>query len=457
MMKSASMANMTQGKPIGLLLRFAVPMLIGNLFQQAYNLVDSLVVGNFVGTQALAAVSIANYPNRVLLALFVGLGMGGTIRIAQHTGANNLDGARKVIQTANGLIQLVSLPLTAIGLLLSGPVLSLMRTPPDAFADANAYLSILFLGTLPLLGFNLNAGILRGLGDSRSPVLFLLVATVTNIVLDLLFVAVFGWGVVGAAVATVIAMGVAWGFSLVFIHRKYPQYRAPLWPLRIDREALSDIFRLGLPIGLNDALFSLGHLTLSSIVNTHGSAFAAGYSVGNKIDSLSFMPLTSFASATTTYTGQNIGAGNLSRVQKGAKAALLLALSWAVIGCTVMLTLGRPLIGVFNKEAAVIETGYAYILRLEPFYWIYVVFFILNAVMNGAGVVRVPMIANLILFWGVRLPAAYLLTRFAAPNDLFFCFPISWAAGLLVSGPYFLTGRWKRRIRKEEAACEASP
>ena len=443
---SAAPTDMTQGKPLGLLLGFAIPMLIGNLFQQMYNIVDSLVVGNFVGTQALAAVGISNNPIHVLLAMFIGLGTGATIRISHHLGAGNPDGVHKAIQTANGIILLVALPLTVIGVLAAEPVLRLMSTPADALADATVYLRVMFIGTLSLLGYNLNAGILRGLGDSRSSLLFLIVATIVNIVLDLLFVAVFGWGVLGAAVATVIAMTVAWIFSIVFLRRRYPQYAARLWPIVIDKPAFREMLRLGVPIGLNDALFSLGHLLLSSLVNTHGSIFAAGYSVGGKVDALTFMPITSFSAATTTYVGQNIGAGRIDRVRLGARTALLLTVGWNLASCAFMLLLGHRLIGLFDSNPAVIETGYAYILRLDPFYWIYGIMFILNAVMNGAGEVRMPMIANLVLFWVIRLPVAYLLSANLAPANIFFCYPISWVGGLLVTGTYYLTGRWKRRF-----------
>lgn len=449
---SAAPTDMTHGKPLGLILRFGIPLLIGNLFQQFYNVVDSLVVGNFVGTEALAAVGIGDYPVRVLLALFIGLGTGASIRISQHVGAENAAGVRSAIRTANVLMLAVSIPLMAVGLLVVQPVLRLMNTPPDVLADATTYLSIMLLGTISLLGYNLNAGILRGLGDSRSTLLFLLIATAVNISLDLLFVVGFGWGVAGAAIATILAMSVSWVCSMVFLRRRYPHYMDKMWPPRADKASLRDMLRLGLPIGINDALFSLGHMMLSSLINTHGSSFTAGYNVGGKVDGISFMPVTSFAAATTAFVGQNTGAGHLDRVRQGAKAALLLTIGVSVVNCVMMLTVGHRLIGLFDSSAAVIEVGYAYIIRVEPFYVIYTTMVILNAVMNGAGEVRMPVIANLVLFWVVRLPVAHLLSAYAGPNNIFFCYPISWAAGLLVSGSYYLTGRWKRHIAKGETS-----
>lgn len=449
--------DMTQGKPLGLLLRFSIPLLIGNIFQQLYNIVDSLVAGNYLSTQALAAVGIGNYPMRVLLALFIGLGTGATIRISHYVGAASLDNVRRVLRTANGMMLIVALPLTLLGVLITRPILTLMNTPADTMQDAATYLSIFFLGVLPLLGYNLNAGILRGLGDSRSSVLFLIIATIINVILDLVFVLVFGWGVAGVAIATLIAMGAAWILSHLFIRRHYPQYAAPLFPVQIDKESFRDIVRLGLPIGLNDALFALGHMILSSLVNSHGSAFAAGYSVGGKVDAISFMPLTSFAAATTTFVGQNVGAGEHQRVRQGARTAVLLSVSWSIIGAVIMLTFGHQLVGLFDSNPEVIQFGYAYIVRLEPLMWIYAIMFTLNAVMNGAGEVRVPMIANMVLFWLARLPAAYLLSALRPPADMMFCYPIGWLAGLLITGPYFLTGRWQRHFKPKTAAQEDVP
>lgn len=444
--------DLTEGRPAGLLVRFALPMLLGNLLQQLYNVVDSLVVGNFVGTQALAAVNIGNYPVNVLLALFIGMGTGASIRISQCCGAGDEAGVRRLVDSAMSLILLLSLPLTLLGLAVARPVLSLMNTPADSFEAARQYLSIFLLGTLGLLGYNLNAGILRGMGDSRSSVLFLAVATVVNIALDLLFVAGLGWGVSGAAAATVIAVYASWAFSLLYIRRHYPQFAMRFYPLRIDGRAVRDILRLGLPIGINDALFSLGHLILSSIVNTHGSAFVAGYSAAGKLDTLSFMPLSSFAAAATAFTGQNFGARRFDRVRSGARSALLLVVGWSFLACGVLLLCGRWAIGLFDRTPEVIDVGYAYLLCLEPFYVLYSIMYLLNAVMNGVGCVRVPMIANMVLFWVVRLPAAYLLNALAPANALFFCYPISWAAGLAISGLYFLSGRWRRGFAKEETA-----
>lgn len=215
---------------------------------------------------------------------------------------------------------------------------------------------------------------------------------------------------------------------------------------------MRDILRLGLPIGINDALFSLGHLILSSIVNTHGSAFVAGYSAAGKLDTLSFMPLSSFAAAATAFTGQNFGARRFDRVRSGARSALLLVVGWSFLACGVLLLCGRWAIGLFDRTPEVIDVGYAYLLCLEPFYVLYSIMYLLNAVMNGVGCVRVPMIANMVLFWVVRLPAAYLLNALAPANALFFCYPISWAAGLAISGLYFLSGRWRRGFAKEETA-----
>lgn len=444
--------DLTEGRPAGLLVRFALPMLLGNLLQQLYNVVDSLVVGNFVGTQALAAVNIGNYPVNVLLALFIGMGTGASIRISQCCGAGDEAGVRRLVDSAMSLILLLSLPLTLLGLAVARPVLSLMNTPADSFEAARQYLSIFLLGTLGLLGYNLNAGILRGMGDSRSPCCFWPWRRWST--LRWTCCSWRAWvGVFRAPRPRRSLRCTPPGRSACSISEgTIPSSPCDFIPSASTAGPVRDILRLGLPIGINDALFSLGHLILSSIVNTHGSAFVAGYSAAGKLDTLSFMPLSSFAAAATAFTGQNFGARRFDRVRSGARSALLLVVGWSFLACGVLLLCGRWAIGLFDRTPEVIDVGYAYLLCLEPFYVLYSIMYLLNAVMNGVGCVRVPMIANMVLFWVVRLPAAYLLNALAPANALFFCYPISWAAGLAISGLYFLSGRWRRGFAKEETA-----
>ncbi|MBQ3107525.1 MAG: MATE family efflux transporter, partial [Firmicutes bacterium] len=435
---------MTEGNIFKLIVSFAVPLLIGSLFQLLYNVVDSLVIGNFEGSAALAAVGIGHYPQNIVVNFFLGLGTGVTVLVSQFFGAADERSVKKVIDTANTLILAASPILMVGGYFLTAPILRGMNTPDDSFAEAYAYLVVLFLGIAGTLGYNLNAGILRGMGDSISPLIFLIIACGINIVLDLLFIGWFGWSCLGAGLATIIAQWCSWIFSILFINKKYPQYKIRIWPLAFHKDVFGRMMRIGLPLAFNSGLFALGHTMLSSLVNSHGTAFAAGYNVCSKLDSITWLGLSSFASAVTTFAGQNVGAGKNDRLMEGLKKGMLLALLTTVV-TTLALVLPAPwLFSLFDNNPAVIAAGTAAMYRFEPLYVIYAVFYVLTCFLNGVGDVKIPFIANLVLFWAIRLPSAYALSYFFRPEDLFFCYPISWVGGLAIVLPYFLSGKWKR-------------
>lgn len=441
--------DMTRGSILKAIIQFSIPLLIGNLFQQMYNMVDSLVVGNFNGSGALAAVGTAGQPMNVMMALFLGIGTGATILISQFTGAGDPDNVRNIVKTANTFLFLCAIPLSVVGIVLAAPMLHAMQVPGDIFDMATAYLAITFVGVIPNLGYNINSGILRGLGDSRSPLYFLVLSTAVNIVLDLLFVAVFGWGVAGVAAATVIAQFAAWIYSILFIRKRYPQLEMNPLKFGLQRDLLKGMIRLGLPIGFNNALFSLGHIFLMSLVNMQGSAFIAGYTSAMRIDNICFMPTASLSVAATTFSGQNVGAKQYDRIKRGIRSILLFTFVVNWVTALIPLLLGHQILALFTQDAAVIEAGYACFIRCVPFYWMIGANNILNNYMNGAGEVRMPTISNIILFWLVRLPAAYLLCYLWEPNALYFAYPISWAVGLAVSGWYYLSGKWRRHYLGE--------
>ena len=439
--------NMTEGNIFKLIVSFAIPLLIGSLFQLLYNVVDSLVIGNFEGSIALAAVGIGHYPQNIVVNFFLGLGTGVTVLVSQAFGAGDEKLVKKVIDTANSMILVASPFLMLGGYLLTGPILRGMNTPDDTYAEAFGYLAVLFLGIMGTLGYNLNAGILRGMGDSISPLIFLIVACGVNIVLDLLFIGVFGWSAFGAGLATVIAQWVSWIYSILFINKKYPQYKLHMGPLVFHKDVFGRMMKIGLPLAFNSGLFALGHTMLSSLVNSHGTAFAAGYNVTSKLDSITWLSLNSFASAVTTFAGQNVGAGKGHRLMDGLKKGMILALLTTAFVST-CLTLPAPwLISLFDTNPAVVHAGAAALYRFVPYYVLYAVFYVLTCFFNGVGDVKIPFIANIVLFWVVRLPAAYLLSWLSKPEDLFFCYPISWIGGLLIVVPYFLSGRWKRLLK----------
>lgn len=446
--KASKTLDMTQG-PIGkTVIAFAIPLLIGNLFQQLYNVVDSIVVGNFIDYTALSAVGTAGTPLQIFVALFLGIGTGATILISQFMGGQDLEGVKKTVKTATTFLTVSSVPLTILGIALTPSLLHMMNVPEQVYPMARDYLMIVFLGTICSLGYNVNVGILRGMGDSRSPLYFLIASTLVNIVLDLIFVALLNWGVPGVAVATVIAQTTAWVFSILYIKKKYPQLELKVFRLTIDKSLLKHMVRLGLPLGFNNAVFALGFLLLQSLINMQGDIFMAGATAASRVDNLVFLPIQSFGAAATTFAGQNVGARCHDRLRTGFKTILLITLAINICMATVLLGFGKYALMMFSQKQEVIAVGLQCMRWIVPFYSIFCIYSICNNFMNGAGEVRMPTLSSLVMFWVVRLPVAYLMFDLFGRDYIYSAYPISWTAGAIISGIYFLTGRWKRHYLK---------
>ena len=398
--------DMTQGSPTRLIVAFSLPLLLGNVLQQLYNMVDSIVVGQFVGASALTAVG-TGFPIIFLLAsLFIGFAMGATVMIAQYIGAGDKQSVARTVDTIYSALLAAIVPLSLLGVVLTTPLLTLIRVPVEAFDQARVYCIVVFLGGIGSLGYNVNAGILQGLGDSKTPLLFLAVASVINIVLDLLFVLVFRWAVFGVALATIIGQACSWIFGIFYINRKYNFLHIRLFQIRVDRKLLGQIIRLGVPSAIQQCQFSVAILIMQALINGFGNDFAAGFAAANKIDSFAFMPIQSFSTATTTYVGQNMGAGRLDRVQRGARRAMLLSTVVCIAITALVIPFRRELLMLFNRESAVVAAGEAYLLRVLTPMFVLAVMFILSSVLRGAGATMVPMVASVIARGGARVPAA---------------------------------------------------
>ena len=398
--------DMTQGSPTRLIVAFSLPLLLGNVLQQLYNMVDSIVVGQFVGASALTAVG-TGFPIIFLLAsLFIGFAMGATVMIAQYIGAGDKQSVARTVDTIYSALLAAIVPLSLLGVVLTTPLLTLIRVPVEAFDQARVYCIVVFLGGIGSLGYNVNAGILQGLGDSKTPLLCLAVASVINIVLDLLFVLVFRWAVFGVALATIIGQACSWIFGIFYINRKYNFLHIRLFQIRVDRKLLGQIIRLGVPSAIQQCQFSVAILIMQALINGFGNDFAAGFAAANKIDSFAFMPIQSFSTATTTYVGQNMGAGRLDRVQRGARRAMLLSTVVCIAITALVIPFRRELLMLFNRESAVVAAGEAYLLRVLTPMFVLAVMFILSSVLRGAGATMVPMVDSVIALWGARVPAA---------------------------------------------------
>ena len=438
--------DMTAGNPYKLIVLFSLPLLVGNVFQQLYNMVDSIVVGNVVGEKALAAVSTGFPIIFALSSLFMGIGMGATVMISQFYGAKDLESIRHTVNTMYTALIIISVPLTLIGILLSDSLLRLMQVPDDGTLDmARTYMIVIFIGIIGTLGFNLNAGILQGFGDSRTSLLFLLIATIINIVLDLLFTAAMGMGVLGVALATIIAQIVSWLFGVWYLKRHYAFLKIRLLGFQFHKEFFMKAMKLGIPSGLQQMLFSIGIMTMQALVNGYGSLFMAGFSGANKIDSFAFMPIQSFATAMTTYTGQNVGAGKMDRVKSGTRAGLVLAIGFSLVLGFGLYPFGGFLMQMFNQNPDVIAAGEVYLHSVLPFYALLGIQFIYTAVLRGAGEMIVPMVSSFVSLWLARIPTAYILAATLGRDSIYYSYAIGWLFGVIIAFISYKRGKWKTK------------
>nr|WP_312576816.1 MATE family efflux transporter [Sedimentibacter sp.] len=440
--------SMTDGSPIKLIFAFAVPMLIGNIFQQLYNMVDSVVVGNYVGKVALAAVGTGFPIIFMMSSMFIGIALGATILISQFYGAGDIKNVKKTAQTIYTAMLIGSVPLSILGILLSGIILNLTNVPSDAFPMAKLYMVIVFAGLIGSLGFNVNTGILQGLGDSKSSLLFLAIACVINIVLDLLFVLSFRLGVAGVAYATITSQIFSWIFGIIYMRKKYDFLDISIIKLKFDKIIFMKILKLGIPSGIQQALFSIGIMSLQSLVNSYGSDYMAGFNAANKIDTFAFMPIQSFANAVTTYVGQNIGAGRMERVHKGMVSTALVSMIFCIIIGSLTIPLGPAMLKMFNPDPLVVESGMYYLKSVVPFFALLALDFTLSSVVRGAGETIVPMVATIVSLWAGRVPAAYILAHYFGKEYIFYSYLIGWVLWFAIIVPYYLSGRWKSKFNK---------
>lgn len=438
--------DMTHGPIIKHSILFALPICAGNILQQLYSTVDIMVLGNFcdVGEQAsaLAAVATSSQPLEILLCVFLGIGSGVSILVSQTAGSGSEELLKKLSKTAIWFLYVCAVPLTVIGLMAGPWILRFMRVPSDAMGNAVDYLRITTLGCIGNMGYNLNAGILRGLGDSVSSVLLLVVTSVVNIVLDLLLVAGLGMGVKGAALATSAAMLLSWLFSIWYLKRRYPQLSMAGLPRSFDNDTLKNIIRVGLPLGFNTALYSLGHLLLQTLFNAQGTIFVAGCSVAGKVNAIANVGITSFSSAAAVFAGQNLGAGNYRRLRRGMvciplfSGAITLAAGLAVTLCC------RPILALFNRDPQVLDMAVRYVRIVLPFTWNYAIYNGIMCFFNGVGEIRYTTIVNILLLWAVRIPAAWLLSWLGFGEYAMAAIPLSFTVGMIAMLFCFRTRCW---------------
>ena len=451
MRPEAEMENsITEGVIWKNLLKFFFPILLGTFFQQLYNTADAIIVGKFVGKEALAAVGGATGTIiNLLVGFFVGLSSGATVILSQYFGGRKEQEASQTVHTAVALALSVGLLLTVVGVILSPAMLSLMGTPADVMEYAVTYLRIYFMGMIPSLIYNIGSSMLRAVGDSRRPLFFLIAACMVNILLDVLLVLGLEMGVAGAAIATIFSQAVSAVLVILTLCRTPLCYRLEPRRIRFHPGYLPKIVRIGLPAGLQSVMYSLSNVIIQSSVNAFGTDVLAAYTAYGKLDGLYWMMVSAFGVSITTFVGQNFGAGKYDRVRKSVRVCMGITAAATVLMSGFVLLLGRLLLGLFTDDAAVLDIGVSIIHLLAPVYVTYICIEILSGAMRGAGDSLIP---TLITLFGVCLLRAIWVLGIApgyhSLTVMLLSYPITWTITSVAFIVYYLRGGWFRRCQR---------
>jgi len=445
--------DMTVGVPWKQIVRFTIPMLIGNIAQQLYNTVDSIIVGKYVGDNALAAVGSAGPILNLLLVLFIGISMGASIVVAQYFGAKQRKELSYSIGNCITLSAISILIIMALSIFVTRPLLELLDTPASIIDWCTSYLLIMFLGCFGIAYYNILSGVLRGLGDSTSALIYLLVSTAINIVLDLVFVAKFGMGVSGVAWATIIAQAVSAILCFIRLSKLTDIFDLKLEYMKLNKKYASRIIKLGLPSGLTQAIFSMAMIVVQSLTNSFSEMFIAANVIVMRVDGFAMLPNFSFGTAMTTYVGQNVGARKPDRVMKGAKQGTIVAVLTTTVLTGLILIFGKQLMGIFTETTELVELSRRMMGIIAVGYIAMAVTQSLSGVMRGAGDTMTPMWISLFTTIVVRVPVAYgiaYLTRTPElPNGrqecIFISLLCSWVIGAILTAIFYKWGKWKKK------------
>lgn len=449
----AATRDMTSGSILGQIILFSLPLMLGNIFQMMYNTVDSVVVGNFVGKEALAAVGSTTMIVNMLVFFFNGFSVGAGVVIAQHFGARDMDRLHSAVETTMAVTFVMCALFTAIGIFSVRPMLRLMSTPDDVFEDAVTYLTIYFWGFTGLLIYNIGSGILRAVGDTTRPLMFLILTSLLNIVLDLLFVIGLKAGIAGVAWATILSQFISAALTLKLLTGTREIYRLVWKDLSIELPVLRHIFAVGLPAGIQSVITAFSNVFVQSYVNHFGSSCMAGWSCYNKLDQFIMLPMSSTAMAATTFVSQNIGAKQYERANKGTWATILLSVGITLAIAVVLVIFAAPAVGLFTKDASVIEFGVLF-LRANTFFLLFnCVNHTLAGALRGRGDSRGPMFIMLGTFVAIRQVYLFVVTRFVANTPLLvgFGYPVGWMCCCAIEVTYFFL-KWGRKAPDGQAA-----
>jgi putative MATE family efflux protein len=439
------MQDFTTGHEGKLIFKFAAPMLIGTIFQQLFSVVDSIVVGKFVGTEALAAVGASFPVIFIMVSLIIGLVMGTTVVISQYFGAKDFVKVKRSIDTMYIYCVIIGVVASVTGILISEPLLRLIDLPAEILPQAVLYLKIYLGGILIFFGFNGTSAVLRGLGDSKTPLYFLIIASIANIILVILFVGVFKWGVAGAAYATLLANAIAFGLAIWWLNKTHKLIRIAIRGLHFDRETFQQSLRIGLPTGIQQMLVALGGIALLDIVNKFGTSVIAGYTVASRLDALALIPAMSFSQALSTFVGQNIGANKPERIKAGLIATIKMSGIVTIVTTIFIVLWGHIIMSMFTNDVEVIRIGDNYLTIVSIFYITFTMMFIYSGVTRGAGDTLWPMVISVLSLWLIRIPFAWYFSGKLGAHGIWWSIPAGWTVGLILSYLYYKTGRWKKK------------
>ena len=446
--------DMTSGPIVRQLVAFALPLMLGNVFQMLYNTVDSIIVGNFVSKQALAAIGSTTMIVNMLVFFFNGFSTGAVVTIGQFYGAQKMEKLHKAVETTIAATFLLSLLFTIGGVLSVKPLLRMMSTPEDVFEDATVYLRIYIGGISGLLIYNIGSGILRAVGDSTRPLYFLILTSLVNIVLDLLFVVVLGTGIAGAAIATILSQFLSAALILLMLTRTKDIYRLDWKELQMDGQILGKIFAIGMPAGIQSVLTAFSNIFVQSYINSFGSDCMAGWSSYNKLDQFIMLPMQSMAIASTTFVSQNVGADNDQRADRGTVASLMLTCGITGVIIALLVGFAPASVRLFSPDTAVIAYGVLFIRTNVVFLIFNCVNHVLAGALRGRGDSRGPMIIMLSTFVGLRQIYLFVMTRYIVntPRMVGLGYPVGWVSCCVVELIYYAVCRRKREQNRIPSA-----
>ena len=447
--KRTTARNMTVGPVFGQLVLFSLPLMLGNVFQMLYNTVDSIIVGNFVSKQALAAIGSTTMITNMMVFFFNGFSIGAGVTIGQYFGARDMEKLHRAIETTMAATFLLSLIFSIVGVILVKPLLRMMSTPEDVFSDATVYLKIYIGGISGLLIYNMGSGILRAVGDSTRPLYFLILTSILNIILDLYFVIVLKTGIAGAAIATILSQFLSGTLILVLLTRTKDIYRLNWRELRLDFPILRRIVAVGLPAAIQSVLTAFSNIFVQSYINFFGSDCMAGWSSYNKLDQFIMLPMQSMAMAATTFVSQNVGARNERRADRGTISALVLTCGITGVIIALLILFAPSAVRLFSPDPAVISFGVLFIRTNVAFLLFNCINHVLAGALRGRGDSRGPMIIMLCTFVGLRQIYLYVVTHFIAntPRIVGFGYPVGWVRCCIIELLYF-TYRRRQRLNQ---------